>query len=150
MPVFYGPNIDGAYLNGPHGFLLRRGWRLDENTAGDEDGCPMDAEAVWRFPESLGGVTIHAIADVSPAGLSCRFDVDEEGLSVLVISAGNWASCDDHHQAEHSVDVGTGGLALDRLAQLLDDLEPQARALDARAVIECRFFGPCGQRNERL
>lgn len=150
MPVCNGSAIEGAHLNSLHDFLTARGWRLDEQVHCDEIGYPIDPEAIWRYPGSFGGIAMHEISGITPDGLSCRFDF-EDGLGIFVLPAGNDHGCSDHDQEEHVVAVeGSNGLVFDRLGGLLDDLEAHARALDARELVECRFFGPCGENNHQL
>jgi hypothetical protein len=149
MPVFSGPAIEGAHLNSLHDFLAARGWRLDEQVHRDEDGYPIDPEAVWRYPGSFGGIAMHEIPGITPDSLSCRFDF-EDGLSIFVLPAGNDNGCSGHDQAERFIAVEGDDLDLDRLGGLLDDLEAHARTLDAHELIECRFFGPCGENNHQL
>jgi hypothetical protein len=149
MPVFYGPAIEAAHLKGLHGFLAARGWRLAEQVHRDEGGYPVDSEAAWRYPGSFGGIAMHEIAGITPDGLSCRFNF-EDGLSIFVLPAGNENGCSGHDQAEHFIAVDGDDLDLDRLGGLLDDLETHARMLNARELVECRFFGPCGENNHLL
>lgn len=149
MPVFYGPAIEPAYLNSLHDFLTARWWRLDEEVHRDDGGYPIDPEAVWRYPGSFGDIAMYEIPGITPDRLSCRFDFDD-GLSIFVLPAGNENGCSGHHQTEHFIVVEGDGLDLDRVGELLDDLETHARTLDVRELIECRFFGPCGENNHQL
>ncbi len=113
-----------------HEFLTGRGWRADERTA-DDPG--------WEFPGSFGGVRCHDVADATPVPLQAYFSYDDDGAEVFcVLPAGNLhgSGCAEHDTAERVVPV-------DGIGPLLDDLEPRAAALDLRALIECRYFGPC-------
>jgi hypothetical protein len=58
--------------------------------------------------------------------------------------------CAEHTEKEHPIAVEGDQLDLNRVAVLLEDLEPHAFGLNPRELIECRFFGPCGEKNERL
>ncbi len=159
MNVLYGPSIRIAHLNGLHDFLTARGWELTEYALDSiEDGYPTDPEATWRYPHSYGGTQINKIDEVSPYPLSCWFTF-ANGLHIVISSAGNIRGCPEHADTEHEFEVDDPGheveavddqhdleqLGLDRIAALLDELEPQARELNPRDLIECRFFGPCGE-----
>ena len=147
MRAFRGPQIRIDHLVQLDDFLIARGWSLDDDDR-DEGGHPMDPEALWRYPDSFGGVAFHQIDDVSPARLMCSFSFLED-LSIHVAAAGNYRGCPAHEAAEHYLAVDEeADLSLEPLNALLNELEPRARSLDARELIECRFFGPCGEINQ--
>lgn len=155
MTTISGPSIQVAHLTGLHDFLTARTWALSEDTSRDEHGYPDDPEAMWCYTSSFGGVVMHDLGDITPFQLSCRFSF-RATLSIAVESAGNFQGCPAHTQVEHYIDVEDAGetdrdadictdLDLGTLGALLATLEPQASALDPRQLIECRFFGPCGE-----
>ncbi|MGX1779225.1 hypothetical protein ACWIGW_44460 [Nocardia brasiliensis] len=149
--------IAEAQLHRLHDFLTARGWRVDSwHDSDPETGYPLDAEAGWTYPASYGGVAMNDVDDVTPKPLSCDFFLDSNeypdetaswSLGLRVSSAGNWGGCPQHGLDVHesAVPEDCADIGLEQLAALLDRLEPQAGDLDPRALIECRFFGPCGQ-----
>ncbi|MFE3229821.1 hypothetical protein [Nocardia sp. NPDC059228] len=153
--VLHGPSIAEAHLHGLHDYLTGRGWviTMPDYYGTDEDGRPTDPETRWRYAASYGGVVMNSVEDSTPCSLACGFGF-EGGLSVDVSTAGNWRGCEAHPVAEHSLPVEEhydeaadrwNDLDFTELGALLDRLEPAARALDARELIECLFFGPCGR-----
>lgn len=134
---------------GVHEFLTARGWLLD----GDSDPARVwfadDVLAGWHYPETYGGRRINEVADTTPVRLQSYFTFDNEGDEVFaVVPAGNLrgSGCPEHDTRERFFPLTAGGVVdLERIAALLDTLEPRARALDPRALIECRYFGPCKQ-----
>jgi hypothetical protein len=115
-----------------HEFLTGRGWRLDERAADEPDPG-------WEFPGSFGGARCNAVADATPVPLQAYFSYGDDGAEVFcVVPAGNLrgSGCAEHDTAERVV-------SLDGFGELLDELEPRAAAHDLRALIECRYFGPC-------
>jgi hypothetical protein len=121
-----------------HEFVTARGWVPD-----DESG----PDAGWHYPASFGGTTTNQVADATPARLTCYFSYDDAGDAVFaIVPAGNLhgSGCAVHDTAERHLPLTAGGTAdLAGLAPLLDDLEPRARDLDPRALVECLYFGPC-------
>jgi hypothetical protein len=115
-----------------HEFLTGRGWRLDGRAADDPD-------AGWEFPGSFGGARSNPVADATPVPLHAYFSYGDDGERVFcVVPAGNLhgSGCAEH-------DTGERVVAVDGFASLLDELEARAAAHDLRALIECRYFGPC-------
>uniref|UniRef100_UPI003F499B19 hypothetical protein n=1 Tax=Amycolatopsis sp. CA-096443 TaxID=3239919 RepID=UPI003F499B19 len=132
-----------------HVFLIARGWKLSPHQSRDDDGCPADAEPAWDFYGSFHGVAMHEVDEVTPARLHCSIDrYDPPGLDID--TAGNFDGCDLHTVREHYVGPVNGEFDLERATVLLAVLESEARALDARTLVLCRFFGPCGESNARL
>lgn len=130
-----------------HDHLLARGWQLDGTTAPGDAGFVDDPAAGWSYPASFGGARANAVADATPSVLRCHFTFDDEGDVVFaVVPAGNvnGAGCPDHDTAERQYALTPrGSVDLPALSAALDDLESRARAHDVRALVECRFFGPC-------
>ncbi|MFE3280052.1 hypothetical protein [Nocardia sp. NPDC059239] len=136
-----------------HVFLLGRGWVTEDVADLDEDGWPLsglvNSPGWWCYPPSYGGAVMNRVDEVTPEQLSCHISTDDDGTNaqVLVTSAGNLSGCELHIVCGYSFDLDDRdytGLDLADLAESLDVLEPQARAIDPRELIECRFFGPCG------
>jgi len=79
--------------------------------------------------------------------LQSYFTFGNEGDEVFaILPAGNLrgSGCPDHDTQERFFPLtAAGGVDLAEIATLLDTLEPRARSLDPRALIECRYFGPC-------
>ena len=153
--VFDGPGIAAEHLHGLHDYLIGRGWVITRPDwyGTDDDGRPTDPETRWCYSASYGGVAMNDVEDWTPCSLVCGFGF-EGGLSVDVSAAGNWHGCEAHPVAEHSLPFEErydevaeryNDLDFTELGTLLDRLEPAAAGLDARALIECRFFGPCGR-----
>ncbi|MEV0773556.1 hypothetical protein [Nocardia salmonicida] len=144
----YGPSVESSHVHALHDYLVGRGWVLGTVLFElDENGYPDDPQQDWYYAASFRGISMNSVDDATPSRLSCGFDSDDAGLSIRVGAAGNWKGCPDHDETSHSVDVDEKADALDfpQLGVLLDRLEPVAAALDPRELIECRFFGPCGQ-----
>ncbi|MGW4527887.1 hypothetical protein [Amycolatopsis sp. NPDC004378] len=92
----------------------------------------------WLYTASFGGRTpnYHLECGIEPLGLG----VEAGPPAVLhVHSCGVRRGCEAHASTELTVPLDTGDLA-DRL----DELERQARTVDAVAVAECVVFGACG------
>ncbi|MFG1641752.1 hypothetical protein ACGFMK_15815 [Amycolatopsis sp. NPDC049252] len=116
-----------------HEFLTGRGWRLD---------AAADPDAGWEYPGSFGGARCNPVADATPVPLQAYFSYGDDGSEIFcVVPAGNLhgSGCAQHDTAEQVVPLD----GFDGFAALLDDLEPRAAAHDLRALIECRYFGPC-------
>jgi hypothetical protein len=138
-----------------HVFLLGRGWVTEDIADLDEDGWPLsglvNAPAWWCYPASYGGAVMNRVdTEVTPEQLGCHIDTadDDSDAGVVLTSAGNVGGCDPHIVGEYRFDLDNHdytGLDLEELGAVLDDLEPHARDLDPRDLIECRFFGPCGR-----
>lgn len=151
--VLRGPSIDEDHLHGLHDFLIGRGWELSRFDRDDVDefGYPKNPECWWEYPNSFNGVLFHEFsegADLTPQRLSCQFsfDVEAEGAkSVVVETAGNEFGCSQHEKRKHVFPIDEGGLA-ESLSELLNGLEVKACAMNARELIECRFFAGCGER----
>lgn len=141
--AFSGLSFD--HLNELHAFLTARGWELDEFTYRDDDGQPVDPDTAWYYADSFGGITMHRIDDLSPCRLTCRFGLEDDGLSIVLGAAGNYKGCVEHAETEHSIAAKGNQLDLDRVTVLLDDLEPHARKVNPKDLVECRFFGRCGE-----
>lgn len=136
-----------VHIHALHDFLTARGWRLDADQRTDEHGLPDETEPVWHYPASFGGIAMHQIEDVSPYLLTCRLTGDTgNGCAIVVSTAGNWRGCDEHASVDHTFAVNDldSDLDLDGVAALLADLEPRAQRLNARDLVECRFFAACG------
>lgn len=139
-----GPSIETEQLQALHDFLTARGWRTSPFVDVDEHtGYPSDSEPSWDYPDSFGGTRFYLVDDVTPHPLNCRISSSGSELEIQVTQAGNYYGCEDHGIVEHFVAVD--GRDWERLAHLLDALELSARGMDARKLIECRFFGACGQ-----
>ncbi len=130
-----------------HEFLTGRGWHLDGDSNPGEASFAGDAHAGWRYPASYGGQWINDVAGTTPARLQSYFTFDDQGAEVFtVVPAGNLRGngCAEHDTGERFFALtADGAVDLDEIATLLDTLEPRARSLDPRALIECRYFGPC-------
>ena len=150
MTTFHGPSISIDHLDELHGFLTARGWELDERSHCDADGQPDDPETLWCYPDTFGGIAMHRIDDVTPYQLTCRFSFEGDGLGIVIGAAGNYKGCVKHAEKEHPIAVEGNQLDLHHVAALLDVLELHARQLDPRELIECRFFGRCGENNALL
>jgi hypothetical protein len=118
-----------------HEFLTGRGWRLDERAADDPD-------AGWEFPGSFGGARSNPVADATPVPLQAYFTYEDGEEVFCLLPAGNvrGSGCAEHDTAERLVPLGSD---LGPVAVVLDQLESRAAAHDLRALIECRYFGPC-------
>lgn len=136
-----------------HVFLIGRGWVAEDIADLDENGWPLcglvNSPAWWCYPASYGGVVMNRVDEVTPERLGCHISIRDDGSDarVLVAFAGNLGGCDRHIVSEVRFDLDDKYTNLDLagIAELLDLWEPQARAVDPRELIECRFFGPCGQ-----
>lgn len=129
-----------------HELLTARGWHLDGERDPGDPGFSDDPESGWHYPATFGGRDLNAVGSVTPARLQCYFTLDGEGAEVVaLLPAGNKLrnGCPEHDTDERLFG-GNGGIdgGIDFAAEL-DTLEPRARELDPRAVIECLFFGPC-------
>ncbi|MCU1648164.1 MAG: hypothetical protein JWN03_8439 [Nocardia sp.] len=129
-------------------YLTARGWVIEDfGHPGSKDG--IDPESGWRYSASYAGVAMNQIDDVTPGPLLCFFRLEcgaGRDPELAVISAGNYGGCAAHIQAEWQFSPGEGNeVRLADLSTLLDKLEPTARSLNPRELVECRFFGPCGQ-----
>ncbi|WP_141717636.1 hypothetical protein [Nocardia altamirensis] len=151
--AFCNVSLDSAHLHRMHEFLTDRGWVIihpDYNTL-DDNGMPTKPSTSWRYPDSFGGVALNSI-EGGPYPLVCRFGIEwldhpQYRLGLNVDGAGYMRGCPDHTETEHHLVIGNdaGELDLTEVGVLLDRLEPAARALNARDLIECRYFGPCGR-----
>ncbi|MEU4248757.1 hypothetical protein AB0F15_15250 [Amycolatopsis sp. NPDC026612] len=130
-----------------HEFLTGRGWHLDGASDPGEAWFAGDPRAGWHYPASYGGQRINDVAGTTPVRLQSHFTFDDQGEEVFtVVPAGNLRGngCSEHDTSERFFPLtATGVVDLDEIATLLDTLEPRARSLDPRALIECRYFGPC-------
>ncbi|MGW3967683.1 hypothetical protein ACWED2_48245 [Amycolatopsis sp. NPDC005003] len=132
---------------GVHEFLTARGWLLD----GDSDPARVwfadDVHAGWHYPETYGGQQVNDVGDTTPVQLQSYFTFGNEGEEVFaLVPAGNLrgSGCAEHDTQERFFALTASGVVdLAEVAARLDVLEPRARALDPRALIECRYFGPC-------
>jgi hypothetical protein len=135
-----------------HEFLTGRGWHLDGDSDPGRVWFTDDVHAGWHYPATYGGQRINDVADTTPVRLQSYFTFDNEGDEVFtIVPAGNLqgSGCTEHDTRERFFPFTAGGAVnLDEIAALLDTLEPRARSLDPRALIECRYFGPCGQPGE--
>jgi hypothetical protein len=129
-----------------HEFLTARGWHLE----GADPGVTWfadDVHAGWHYPASYGGRHINDVAGATPVRLRSYFTFDGEGAEVFaVVPAGNLggSGCAEHDTEERLFPLTAGGAVdLDAVAPLLDALEPRARDLDPRDLVECLYFGPC-------
>jgi len=124
-----------------HEFLTGRGWRLDERTGADAAGYPDDPDPGWEYPGSFGGARCNPVADATPVPLQAYFTYEDGEEVFCLVPAGNLggSGCAEHDTAERFVSLDGFG----PVAALLDELEPRAEAHDLRALIECRYFGPC-------
>ncbi len=132
---------------GVHEFLTARGWLLDGDSDPTRAWFADDVHAGWHYPETYGGRRINEVAGTTPVRLQSYFTFDNEGDEVFaVVPAGNLqgSGCAEHDTRERFFPLAAGAVVeLAEIAALLDSLEPRARALDPRALIECRYFGPC-------
>jgi hypothetical protein len=130
-----------------HEFLTARGWHLDGKSDPGEAWFADDVHAGWHYPGTFGGRRINDVADTTPVRLQSYFTFDNEGDEVFaVVPAGNLrgSGCAEHDTGERFFPLTAAGTVdLDPIAPLLDALEPRARSLDPRALIECLYFGPC-------
>jgi hypothetical protein len=130
-----------------HEFFTGRGWDLEGSSDPGSVTFLDDTRAGWVYPGCYGGVAMNAVEGMTPVGLQGYFTFDNDGEVVLcVVAAGNLrgSGCAEHDTGERFFPAAAdGGFDLDEVGALLDTLEPRARALDPRALIECRFFGPC-------
>jgi hypothetical protein len=133
-----------------HDHLLARGWRLDGDTGPADVKFLDDATAGWSYPASFGGRRTNDVGDTTPMVLQCYFTFGDEGEVVFgVLPAGNLrgSGCAEHDTKERLFPLtGTGHVDLVTLTAMVDELEPLARAHDVRALVECRYFGPCDAR----
>ncbi|MFC9999664.1 hypothetical protein [Nocardia sp. NPDC127526] len=147
MDVIRFPAPTDDHMRALHEFLTARGWAIEDYGYPEQTPEP-EPESGWRYQASYQGSAINHIPDITPAALHCWFSLAESGgddTAFAVASAGNYGGCDDHIQREWRFPLNEGDeLRLADLGELLDELEPQARDLDPRVLIECRFFGPCG------
>jgi hypothetical protein len=136
-----------ARRRGVHEFLTGRGWRVDGGNDPGDVAFAEDPQAGWHYPASYGGRHVNEVSDTTPVKLQSYFTYDGDGEEVFgVLPAGNprGSGCPEHDTDEQFlVFTADGAVDLARLAPLLDVLEPRARALDPRALIECLYFGPC-------
>lgn len=137
-----------------HHLLLGRGWTVEDIAELDPDGWPLtgliNGPAYWCYPPSYGGVSMNRVNETTPDQLGCHISIDDDGSNaeVVITSAGNLSGCDQHIAGRYAFgldDRDYSGLDAVAVTELLEELEPQARALDPRELIECRFFGPCGR-----
>ncbi|OXM61257.1 hypothetical protein [Amycolatopsis vastitatis] len=130
-----------------HEFLTARGWQLEGDSDPGEAWFADDPHAGWLYPATFGGQHINEVADATPVLLQSYFTFDDDGDEVFtVVAAGNLhgSGCAEHDTGERFFSLTAGGdVDLDPIAPLLDTLEPRARSLDPRALIECLYFGPC-------
>lgn len=130
-----------------HEFLTARGWHLDGDSDPGEAWFANDPNAGWHYPASFGGERINEVSDTTPVPLQGYFTFGEEGEEVFtIVAAGNLrgSGCAEHDTRERFFPLtADGGVDLAPVAALLDTLESRARDLDARAVVECLYFGPC-------
>ena len=130
-----------------HEFLTARGWHLDDDSDPGEARFADDSRAGWHYPATFGGQHINEVADATPVRLQSYFTFGDDGDEVLtVVAAGNLrgSGCAEHDTGERVFPLTTGGTVdLDPIGRLLDILEPRARNLDPRELIECLYFGPC-------
>lgn len=125
-----------------HEVLTARGWLLDERDR-DQAGYPRDHRIQWSYPLSYGGEAVNPIEDVSPEVAACLFNLDanDDIADIVLVEAGNVDGCPQHAKTARHI----GRDSTEQLITELDRVETRARPLDARDLIECRFFGPCGQ-----
>ncbi|WP_280393643.1 hypothetical protein [Nocardia brasiliensis] len=154
MTTLYGPAPGAGHIELLHELLTARGWVVDDlGKPGRTHGVEQfDAEwDEWCYPPSFGGIRMNEVDDVTPTRLRCYFSLSSEGPSyarLILMGAGNYEGCADHRCAEWSARLDEGDeLNLDQWASVLDEFESQARAIDPRVLIECRFFGTCGNRD---
>ncbi|EOD67346.1 hypothetical protein [Amycolatopsis vancoresmycina] len=130
-----------------HEFLTARGWHLDGESDPAEVRFADDVHAGWHYPATYGGQRINEVADTTPVPLQGCFTFGDEGEEVFSVTpAGNLrgSGCAEHDTQERCFPLtAEGAVDLTEIAPLLDTLEPRARALDPRELIECRYFGPC-------
>ena len=130
-----------------HEFLTARGWHLDGDSDPAEVWFADDVHAGWHYPATYGGQRINEVEDTTPVQLQSYFTFGNEGEEVFSVTpAGNLrgSGCAEHDTQELFFALTAAGeVDLAEVAGLLDTLEPRARSLDPRALIECRYFGPC-------
>lgn len=130
-----------------HEFLTARGWTLDGTGDPGVAWFANDPRAAWRYPASYGGITVNEVGETTPVRLQAYFTFGEDGEEVFtVVPAGNLhgSGCAEHDTTERFFPFTAGGAVdLEGIAPLLETWEPRARSLDPRALIECRYFGPC-------
>lgn len=116
-----------------HEVVTARGWTTDRG--------PEHADPVWVYPASYRGLRFQEFEDLSPMPLACWIQHGDDPGWVFVEQAGNVRGCRRHTVHTHLVVVDDDPGPV--LRTLLDSLEPTARALDPRALVDCRFFGDC-------
>ena len=130
-----------------HEFLTARGWHLEGGSDPGETWFADDVRAGWHYPASYGGRHINDVAGTTPVRLRGYFTFADDGDEVFaVVPAGNLrgSGCAEHDTHERFFPLtASGAVDFDEVAPLLDALEPRARSLDPRVLIECRYFGPC-------
>ena len=130
-------------------FLMARGWQLDGNNGPADAKFLDDPTAGWSYQASFGGERTNDVSDTAPVVLQCYFTFGNEGEVVFGIQpAGNLrgSGCEYHDATERLYPLTEAQTVdLRGLAAELDELEPRARAHDVRALVDCRYFGPCGR-----
>lgn len=129
-----------------HDVVRKRGWQLtpfDEAWL-DAEGYPSSPQPMWFYPHSFAGAIPQQIEELSPQPLRSFYSLDaQDAIAELVIMpAGNDQGCPQHARTVQHLPPDT---LHTQLADALSHAEQHAHTLDSRALIECRFFGPCGQ-----
>ncbi|RSO06996.1 hypothetical protein DMH18_26500 [Streptomyces sp. WAC 06783] len=109
----------------------------------DSRGYPLASQPEWYYPESFGGVNCHQLGEIAPDCLHAKYVFgDGEVATLAIFRAGLERGCAEH---DKTVVMLPPDPAVADLTEALRATEEHAAALDARQLIECRFFGPCGQ-----
>ncbi|MGV9639286.1 hypothetical protein ACWDO0_34430 [Nocardia rhamnosiphila] len=152
--VLVGPGPTDEHVDRVHALLTARGWSIENfgiqlPPSPDRPDRP-DPQNGWTYRPSYGGAVINHFDEVTPRRLDCCFRLadwkePEDTSELQITAAGNWNGCAEHATVEHLFPFGDGdSIDLNEIEELLDELEAQAKTCNPRALIECLFFGPCG------
>jgi hypothetical protein len=87
------------------------------------------------------------LGDRSEFGLTAPLQERDQFDSHATDTVISEATCEEHNEVVRCFGLGEHDeLRFADLSVLFDELEAEARDMDPRALIECRFFGPCGRR----
>lgn len=124
-----------------------RGWTVGPYDADDldEDGMAASLEVQWEYPAAFGGGQYDDDGDDAPCRPTCGFSWDESSDNewITLDTAGNWHGCETHSTIRHTLPLTETGI--DRLPQLLVEIERHARSMNLALLIECNASGPCAE-----